>query len=200
MNGWLWYGTKNLQVCPLMPGTPVYKDGTLSHLYYKTKEEGKLGLTFHDDEMTHDSFVAYFEKRKTLQVLCEVEENKDLKPVGYSWVDSPVGVDGARAALCGFCFFNGSSERNSARDLARLGLAYFFTDLKIDVVHGILLASNTAAKNFAAKLGFLDSAIVPKWRYVGGELVDIRAMTLEANDFLPSFEEWRKENPVAEKA
>lgn len=191
MNGWMYYQTKTLAVVPLMPGTPVYRDATLSHLYYKTKEEGKLESTFHEDDFNHDKFIAFFEKLKTLQVLCEVEDNKDLKPVGYSWVCNPVGVDGARAVICGFCFFNGASERDSARNLARLGLAYWFIDLKIDVVHGVLLESNTPAKNFAAKLGFTETAIVPKWRYVGGELVDVRVMTLEAESFLPGFEEWK---------
>ena len=73
MNGWDYYGTPSLQLVPFMPGTPVWKDGLLSTLYYATKEEGKLGATFCGDPMTHDSFVAFFEKRKTMQVLCEVE-------------------------------------------------------------------------------------------------------------------------------
>lgn len=200
MRGWLHYGTKNLQVVPLMPGTPVYKDGTLSTLYYRTKEEGNLEVAFHESDMTHDRFIAFFELLKTLQVLCQVSDNKDLKPVGYSWVSNPVGVDGARAAVAGFCFFGDAARTKVARDLGMLGIAYWMIDLKIDVLHGVILESNFAAKNYAQKLGFVETAVVPKWRYVGGELVSVRNMTLEATEFLPRFDSWRLENPIANPA
>jgi RimJ/RimL family protein N-acetyltransferase len=197
MNSWQYYQARNLAVVPYMPSTPVYRDGMLPYLYTKTKEEGRLQATFHEDDYRMDSFISYFDRIKTMQVLCEVAgPEKNLDPKGYSWVDNPVGVDGARSAVCGFSFFDGSGKKDTARDLARLGLAYWFIDLKIDVVHGILLASNIPAKNFAQKLGFVETAVVPKWRYVGGELVDVRAMTLEAVDFLPSFQEWKSKNPV----
>ena len=87
-----------------------------------------------------------------------------MKPCGYSWVDAPFGVDGARGALVGFCFFKDGVK--VSRDLGRLGLAYFFIDLKIDILHGAILEHNTAALNYAKRLGFKTVAFVPKWRYV----------------------------------
>lgn len=194
---WFWYGTKDLQVVPYMPGVPVYKDGVLSNLYYQTKEEGKLETVFHETDMNHDKFVTFFTTLKTMQVLCTVEANKDLKPAGYAWVSNPVGVDGARAAVCGFCFLGDAGKSSAARDLATLGIAYWLIAMKIDVLHGVILDSNTAAQNFASKLGFALTAHVPKWRYVDGELVDVVNVTLEAKNWIPIFEEWRKQNPVA---
>jgi RimJ/RimL family protein N-acetyltransferase len=190
MNGWAYYQTKDLAVVPYMPGTPVYRDGTLSHLYYRTRDEGKLAVTFCGDVMNHDQFIAFFEKRKTAQILCEVEGDKNLKPVGYSWADLPRGVDGARAAMCAFCFFNGASERHSARDLGRLGLAYWFIDLQIDVLHGVMLESNIPGRNFAAKLGFTEAGVIPEYHYHESELVGARVMILRKRDFIPFFEEW----------
>jgi len=197
MNGWPYYGTKNLQLVPVMPGTPCYKDGMVSTLYYETRKEGKIAAIFCGDDLTHDQFVAFFEKRKTLQVLCRVEDNKDLKPRGFCWVDNPKGIDGARSALCGFGFFGDATEDAAARDLGRLGLAYWFEDLKIDVIHGILLESNIPARNFALKLGFKDVAVVPEYHSFEGELVGARVMICRAVEFMPKFLEWRKENPVA---
>src|ERR1035438_2389589 len=123
-NYWSFYGTPELQLCPYMIGTPVFKDGMLPFLYNKTREEGKIESVFCGDDLNMDAFVSFFDKRKTLQILCEVENDKTLKAVGYSWIDNPKGVDGARSALCGFCFFNNAGKRDSARDLGRLGLAY----------------------------------------------------------------------------
>jgi RimJ/RimL family protein N-acetyltransferase len=190
MNGWLYYGTPELQLVPYMEGTPVYKDGLLSTLYYNTRDEGKLAAVFCGDVMNHDQFVAFFEKRKTLQILCEVSEDKTLNTVGYSWVDLPRGVDGAKAVMCGFCFFKGASKRTSARDLGRLGLAYWFMDLQVDVVHGVMLESNIPGRNYAAALGFREVAIVPKYHFHEGQLVSARVMMIEKNDFLPGFEDW----------
>lgn len=200
MNGWAWYGTKSLQVVPMMPGTPVYRDGMLSTLYYETRKEGKIDTVFCGDDLTHDQFIAFFEKRKTLQVLCRVEDDKTLKPRGYCWVDNPKGVDGARSAMCGFCFFGDVTEDSAARDLGWLGIAYWMEDLQIDVLHGIMLEANIPARNFARKLGFVEVAVVPDYHYYNGELTGARVMMLRKVDFWERFEQWREQNPVATAA
>ena len=190
---WAFYQTKDLAMVPYMQGTPVYKDGMLPFLYTKTREEGKIETVFCGDDLNMDSFVDFFVKRKTMQVLCEIEDDKTLRPVGYSWLDNPVGVDVARGALCGFCFFNGASKRESARDLGRLGLGYWFLAMKIDVVHGILLESNIPARNYALRLGFKEVGIVPKRHFHNGALEGARVMMIERKDFEPSFDEWYEE-------
>lgn len=201
MRGWSYYGTKTLQMVPYMPGTPVYFDGSssklsaLSNLYYQTREEGKIPLVFCGDDMNHEQFIHFFTERKTMQILCRVEDDKTLKPRGYCWVDTPRGVDGARAAHCGFCFFGDATEDRAARDLAALGLAYWFEDLQIDVIHGLMLGDNIPARNFASKLGFVHRALVPRFHSYEGKLVDARVMSLEKKDFMPSFEQWRENNP-----
>jgi hypothetical protein len=194
---WLWYGTKDLQLVPFMPGTPIYRDGVLSTLYYSTKEEGKLKTVFCGDELNHDQFIAYFQKAKVLQVLCRVEANKDLKPRGYCWLDNAKGVDGARSAMCGFCFFGDATEDAAARDLGMLGLAYWFTALRVDVIHGIMLESNIPGRNFAQKLGFTQCAIVPSYHALDGKLVSARVMICDEAGWMPMFEQWREQNPVA---
>lgn len=203
MYGWQHYGTRDLQVVPFMQNSPVYSDRLMPYLFERTKAEGKLLSTFCGDEFTLSQFIAFFEKLKTLQVLCEVEENRTLKPCGYSWVSNPHGVDGARSAMIGFCFFNQAGKRSSARDLGRLGLAYMFEDLRIDCLHGILLESNLPGRNYALRLGFKECGIVPDYHYlqengVGG-LVPARVMYLRKQDFWDKFEAWfatRKQNPV----
>lgn len=187
---WRYYSTRDLQVVPYMPGTPVYLDGMLPYLYTRTKEEGKIERVFCGDILNMDGFVNYFYTRKTMQVLCMVEpgKEKNLKPVGYCWVDNPKGVDGARAAMCGFAFFN--EGRRVAVALGRLGIAYWVTALKIDVLHGVLLESNFAAAHYAALLGFEDVGVDPEFHYAGGELVGARVMVLRGRHFIPQFQGW----------
>jgi RimJ/RimL family protein N-acetyltransferase len=199
MFGWQYYQTPKVGVFPYMRGTPVYRDGMLPFLYTKLKEENKVGRTFCGDYKTMDEFVSYFDRIKTMQVLCEIGEptdpdnpdgEKKLTPVGFSWIDSPVGVDGARCAMPGEAFFDNASRRQSARDLARLALGYAFNDLRIDIFHGVQLASNIAARNFSIKMGFKEVAIVPERLYNNGKLEDARVMMLRAEDYLPGFWLW----------
>lgn len=172
-----------------MAGVPVYVDGMLPFLYTKCRNEGKIERTFCGDALCQDAFVEFFVKRKTLQVLAEID-GETIKPVGFSWLDNPVGVDGARSALCGFCFFEGSSRRRSARDLGFLGLAYWMIAMKVDVIHGIMLESNVQARNYAARVGFEEVAIVPKRHFHNGMLEGARVMMAEKDKFMPTFEKW----------
>ena len=196
---WGWYGTKTLQMVPIMPGTPAYRDGVLSHLYYQTRDQGKIKDTFCGEEKSHDQFVFYFESLKTAQVLCTVSDAGKLNIVGYSWVCMPRGVDGGRAAQCGFCFLeDGSNGKSNARDLARLAVAYAFQALRIDVLHGVQQVSNLAARNFSRRIGFTECAIVPGYHAVDGHLEDARVMILRKTDFWPKFIEWKQSQPKVE--
>ena len=192
MYGWSWYGTRDLQVVPLMKGSPVYRDGMLSTLYYRTREEGNIETTFCGEDKTHDQFVTMFENLKTLQVLCEIKDGGTLVPAGYSWGCNPRGVDGARIAQPGMCFFGEAGKRSVARDLARLAVAYAFIDLRINVLHGVQVVSNYAARNFSLRLGFKQTAIIPKYHVIDGRLEDARVMTLVDEDFVPGFIAWKE--------
>ena len=201
-NCWDYYQTKDLAVVPYMPGTPVYTDEMLPFLYQKTREEGKIELTFCGDILNLEKFVAFFVKRGTMQVLCEVEDDKTLKPVGYSWVDNPRGVDGARGALVGFCFFKNSSKQESARNLGRLALGYMMNALRIDVLHGILLEENTQARDYCIRLGGREVGVVPRYHYSAsaGQLVGARVMIIEKETYLPEFDKWFETQKVVETA
>jgi hypothetical protein len=192
MDQWQWYGTKTLQVCPYMPGTPVWKDGMLPFLYYKMKEEGKLIDLFCGDEMNLDSFVSFYDKLKTLQVLARVSAEDKLVPVGFSWVQHAKGVDGARSCECGEAFFDGVTKTPDARALAKLAVAYAFQALKVDVLFGRQVASNTAARNFSFKIGFKHVAVIPKMHVIGREFADGRLMMLEKEEFMPKFLAWKE--------
>lgn len=207
MKGWRFYRTKDVGVFPYMPGTEVYRDGMLPFLYTKLKEEGKIALTFCGEKKTQDQFVSYFDRIKTMQVLCEIGElvteeedpegfakgERRLLPVGFSWVDSPVGVDGERCAMPGEAFFDNASKRSSARDLARLALGFVMNDMRVNIFHGVQLASNIAARNFSLKMGFKEVGIIPNRLYHEGKLQAARIMMLTDEDFLPPFWEWIKE-------
>jgi hypothetical protein len=199
-NHWEYYQTENLGVFPYMFGVPVYRDGMLPFLYTKAREEEKIELAFCGDDIHMDQFVDFFVKRKTMQVLARIEDDKTIKPVGFSWVDTPVGVDGARGAICGFCFFDQAGKTRDARDLGMLGLAYWMIAMKIDVIHGILLESNIPAKNYAKHLGFREVAVVPKRNFYKGYLEGARVMMIEKNDFVPVFEDWIEKKKVVETA
>lgn len=176
---------------PYMVGTPVYVDGMMSHLYFETKRLGRIEQTFCGDHFNLDKFVAYFESLKTMQVLCTVDGEK-LKAVGYSWVANPKGVDGARSASPGFCFFE---DVRHARDLARLAVAYAFEDLRIDTLHGVQTVDNLAARNFSARLGFKEICVVPDYHTVDGKFVAARVMMLRKADFWTNFLSWKESQP-----
>lgn len=199
MKGWPYYQTATLAMIPYMPGTPVYVDGMMSHLYFETKRLGKIQQTFCGDKFNLDKFVHYFESLKTAQVLCRVTDEGKLIPVGYSWVSNPRGHDGARTAQCGFCFLeDGSSGRSSARDLARLAVAYAFEDLRIDTLHGVQVIDNIAARNFSMRIGFKPVAVVPDYHSIDGKLVAAQVMMLRKLDFWPRFVEWKERQPKVE--
>ena len=143
MDGWK-YMTKNAAVIPFSPGTVVYTDGMLSTLYYRSKELGRLEYMFCGDNPNHDQFIRMFDESKRItQILCEVENQgtpqEACHPVGCSWVEVSRGVDGQRAAMCGFAFIKRSRYMI---DLGMLGVAYWTEALKVDVVHGIMLEEN----------------------------------------------------------
>lgn len=196
MENWQWYGTKTLQVCPYMPGTPVYRDGMLPFLYEKLKAEGSLADTFCGDQMNSDGFTAFFDRLKTLQVLARVSAEDKLIPVGFSWVMNSKGIDGARSCECGEAFFDGAGKTPDARALARLAVAYAFEALRIDVLFGRQVASNIAARNFSRRVGFREVAIIPQMHSLDGELVDGRLMMLRKCEYWPGFLAW-KENQDA---
>lgn len=198
MRGWAFYGTKDLQVVPYMPGTPVYKDNTLPFLYQSTRDEGKVKTTFCGDDKNLGQFVAYFEHLKTMQVACEVEDGGRLIPVGFTWVVNPAGVDGARLAQPGMCFFRGAGKRGTARSLARLALAYAMIDLRINVLLGEQVYENYAARNFALRLGFKEVAKVPCRHVIDGQFKDGRIVMLKDEDFLPEFFRWKDSQPRIE--
>lgn len=201
MNGWK-YMTKNAAVIPFSPGTIVYRDGMLSTLYYRSKELGRLEYIFCGDNPGHDQFIRMFdESKKITQILCEVEDQgtpqEIVHPVGYSWVEVSRGVDGDRAAMCGFAFIERSRYMV---DLGMLGVAYWMEGMKIDVLHGVLLEENKAAQHFAEVLGFKHEGVVRRFHCYQGKLVSAVAMILEKNDFTPVFDKWFESKKVVETA
>lgn len=203
-NGWQYYGTKTLQMVPYMPGAPAYIDATMPYIYASLKKENKIAAMFCGENKNQDEFISYYQRIKTAQIACRVKENLRLDPVGITWLDLPRGVDGARACHCGMAFFGDSTRTEDAYSLARLALAYCFEDMKIDVLHGVQLESNTMARNFALNLGFEEVAIVPRWHCVevvfDNELVSARVMMLEKIKFMPAFTEWfEKQEPAIKK-
>lgn len=195
MRGWAFYGTKDLQVVPFMPGTPVYLDNTLPFLYHSTKAEGNIKTAFCGDDKNLVQFVTYFETLKTMQVCCEVGDGGKLTPVGFTWIVNPAGVDGARVAQPGMCFFGGAGKRGTARSLAKLALAYAMVDLRINVLLGEQVYENYAARNFSLRLGFKEVALVPNRHVIDGKFHDGRVVMLKDEDFLPDFFRWKESQP-----
>jgi hypothetical protein len=201
MDGWK-YMTKNAAVIPYSPGTLVHRDGMLSHLYYRSKELGRLEYIFCGDNPTHDQFIRMFdESKKIAQVLCDIKSQgtpqEIVRPIGYAWVEAPKGPDGQRAAMCGFAFIERSRYM---LDAAMLGIGYWMEGLKIDVIHGVMLKENGAGQRFAERLGFIWQAEVPRFHSYRGKLVSATAMTLEKNNYYPIFEEWFEKQKVMESA
>lgn len=202
VSGWE-YMTLKACVLPFSPGSPVYVDGMLSTLYYESKKAGIMEHVFCGDNPNHDQFIRMFdESKKVLQILCEIKDSgkkeERVVPVGYCWVELPKGTDGARSALCGFAFFRKSRY---LKDLGLLGLGYWMNGLKIDIVHGVMLKDNLAARDYASHLGFKEAGVVPKFHWYQGSLVDARVMVLEKAEFAGPFDRWLKDQKlVAEPA
>lgn len=191
-------------MCPYMPGSPVYLDATMPHIYASLKREDKIAAMFCGEHKNQDEFISYYQRIKTAQIACRVKEDLHLDPVGITWLDLPRGVDGARACQCGMAFFGDSTRTEDAQNLAKLALAYAFEDLKIDVLHGVQLESNMAARNFSLALGFVEVATVPRWHCVeevwDNRLEAARVMMLEKIKFMPVFNEWfEKQEPAIKK-
>ncbi len=74
-------------------------------------------------------------------------------------------------ATFGFNFFKEYWGKEEIRDLVMLGLAYWFRELKVDVLHGITLEDNFLARNFSRRFGFLDVCVIQNFCIVKGSYV-----------------------------
>ena len=112
-----------------------------------------------------------------------LKEGENLIPAGYCWVDDVVGRDSERRAMFGLCWFKEYRGRPEVAELGWMCLEYWFNELRIDVLFGATMETNTAAKNFARRFGFEDVGTVPKFLYRQGKLTSARVVMLEKSKF-----------------
>jgi hypothetical protein len=162
----------------------------LSAIWLRLREDDLLDTVFPGmGDLGHDAVVSMLSKR-TVQLLWKRFKEGPIALIGFSFIDSADGVDGARKAMFGFAFFKeywGTIERYQATHLM---LAYWFSVLKIDVLFGITLRSNRLARNLARKFGCVELADVPRFLYCNGELADATLVMLEKESFAPLFNAW----------
>ena len=184
------YQTDKVAVIPY-PSWPN-RDGLLGHLYLRTKQDDLLDTVFCGmSGIDFDRFVTYLSRKDIpAQIYCLQEEGKPFIPIGYCFLHSVDGADGARFAMFGFCFFKEYWGREELRDLVWLCLAYWFHAIKVDILYGITLKDNFLARNFSRIFGFEEEAVLRKFLYRQGKRTDARVVLLEKENFQPLYQSW----------
>lgn len=175
------YRTERVHLSPY--SSEAFDELFLPRLYLKTKEEGLLDLIFPGwhSKMTLPDFVDYLNARQQGFVVATLRP--DYPVVGYGWLNEIEGVNGARKASFGFCFFREYHRSEEIRDLARLALAYWFKEIDLNVLYGATLFSNRPAIKFSQEMGFHQIGLAPKFFVKGNRMDDAWIVVLEREDF-----------------
>ena len=178
---WPWQNKSVILIPYDGTATRSFPEDFLVSQYFRMRDDGALGKVFpHVGVLGLNQFVNYLSNKPMVVVLSK----PTYTVAGFGWLWEVTGTDGARRAIVGFAFHRGAQGTQQTRDGARLALAWWFTELNIDVVFGSILASNRIAENFSRKLGFEVVATIPNWFVNGDQFEDARLVTLTKVGFL----------------
>jgi hypothetical protein len=185
------YQTDKVALLPYERKNLVFPDDLLYKAYLKTKEQNLLEVAFPGiPDINFDKFMGCMLRNAT-QVYT-VKNGDEPITAGLCFVYNVDGEPGARMAHFGFWFFREWQAKRETRDLVWLCLAYWFLELKIDILYGVTLASNHLAKNFSRNFGFINHGVMPEFLCRGDHRVDANVVSLRKSDFVPRFDVWHK--------
>src|SRR5882762_6240918 len=178
------YQNDQVVLLPYLKTPGVFPDDLWPRIHARLMDDGTVSTIFPgmgmfsaqdlDRHMKRQPAVLYVIKPDTL--------------VGFGWITQSEGPDGARKAAFGFAFFRSTWGTALVRDLCFLSLAWWFEELKIEILYGSLLKTNRMATNFSRNFGFKDVGDLPMFFVVGGKLVDGHLICLKKSDFMPRYE------------
>lgn len=192
--GWKYQTERSVLVPYDATQTKFFPEMYLPALYGRLKEDGLLPLVFPGMAITHlNQFMHYFCTVGHPLLICHIVRNGVVgEQAGIGWICTSEGTDGARKASFGFGFFRSFWSTVEARELSWFMLAWWFHELKVDVLYGTTLRSNGLARNFAKNFGFTQLGVLPKFFYGNGELKDGSLMVLERPTFDEGYFKWRE--------
>lgn len=181
------YQTDKVLLLPYKDHRHVFPDDLFVHLYAHMLKDQTLDTVFAGmPQVTLNRFVAYLSKQPVVIYL--------IKPndvVGFGWITQSEGIDGARKASFGFTFFRKYWGTELVRDLCWLSLAWWFHELRVDILYATSLKKNRLAINFSRNFGFSHVGVLPMFFEKDGALVDGTLIYLKRSDFDPRYESWR---------
>ena len=79
---------------------------------------------------------------------------------------------GQRSTMAGYAFFREFWGSEYSEALAMLGIALIFSELSVEVIHGMRYRQNDSTMEFLKRFGFRDVGVHPLWMLRRGKLVD----------------------------
>lgn len=179
---WL-YQSERVHLLPYVEGSPsnIFHEDFLFLLHKQCKDDGILDSLFPGmPTVTVARFVAYLKDRPVLVGMIKPEN----RVVGFGFLYEVEGDENSRKATVGYTFFKEWWGTTEIRELARLCLKYWFTELKLKVIFGTIIERNRLAVRFAKNIGFQSIGRVPRFFYKDGKLEDMHFMYLIPENFI----------------
>lgn len=124
----------------------------------RCRDEGLFANVFHDGKIKDPpEFLAALQLPENLPVFIFC----DGAPIGFAWLNGIAGFH----AFAHFCFVDASN----AIEAARAVLDYWSSFESIEVIIGLIAASNVGALAFTQRLGFKAVGYIPRMLNVQGE-------------------------------
>jgi hypothetical protein len=133
-------------------------DDVILDLARRCRDEGLFDRVFHDGKIKEPAeFLAALQLPENLPVFIYV----GAEPIGFAWLNGIAGFH----AFAHFCFIDPSD----ALEAGRAVLQYWSSFQSIEVIIGLIAASNVAALGFAQRLGFESVGYIPRMLNVHGK-------------------------------
>jgi RimJ/RimL family protein N-acetyltransferase len=175
------YQTERALIVPYVPSIPstTFPEDFLVQLYYMTKKDDLFRRAFPGgSKFSLNWFISYFGQRSLLIGMIKPKE-----VAGYAWLYEIEGNDQFKKASVGVCFFKKYWGMVPQLELARLGIAWFFHEAKINIMFGTIASWNRASVRYARLLGFEMIGRAPSFFLQNDLSVDIDLMYLKREKF-----------------
>lgn len=152
--------TSDVLVFPFVEGQKIFPDEFMVALWRRTRDEGILPWCFPGQgEISLEAFISMLRK-KWLVLASSASLNQFL---GYGWLFEVEGEPMYRKASLGFCFFKQFHGTQMIREAARKAVSWWFENVQLQVLYGMIRTDNLSAIRFSRLLGFQRIGVAPRF-------------------------------------
>lgn len=173
-------------VFPWNPELSGVGETWLMHAFRKLKEQGLYELVFHENPtMSLSQYVNFFSRPNVAVQFClkTNEQGEALDVAGMTWLSEIEQLPTHRRATGSFLFFREYWDRKWTIGFASIMFAWWFEELKIDVLVGMTPAANRRAIAYCKRLGMKYQNQLPGYTSFGGKPCDACIAVMTKADY-----------------